>query len=161
MGWGGVGCRLARKTRTLVVALHVLSQPGVGARLVEVLEAAKAPLDEADVVGKQLLERVQAVLLSVVADPDRRVARCGTQLHGERRLARVEVREQVARARADLRDGLLQATRAALLLARSEAALEALVGHSALAAHPVCVPVECSVKCSLPGTLTLTARRRG
>ena len=47
-------------------------------------------------------------------------------------LARVEVREQVARARADLLDGLLQATRAALLLARSEAALEALAGHSAL-----------------------------
>ena len=40
-------------------------------------------------------------------------------------VARVdEVREQFARARADLLDGLLQATRAVLLLARSEAALE-------------------------------------
>ena len=76
-------------------------------------------------------------------------------------LARVEVREQVARARADLLDGLLQATRAALILARSEACTwgSGQAGHSALAAHRVRVGgMQCDLKCSLPGTLTLTAR---
>ena len=55
--------------------------------------------------------------------------------------------------------GLLQATRAALILARSEACTwgSGQAGHSALAAHRVRVGgMQCDLKCSLPGTLTLT-----